>query len=290
MVLYDIYSWIEDYFESRSDPRVENWTLMGSPFGPLTIIAIYLLLVMVILPAYMRNRKPFKLKSIIKYYNIFQVVSCIWLIHQIYTAGWQQGEIKFGCVPVDYSENPNPLKMLAAMYWMNMLKLAELIETVFFVLRKKFNQVSGLHLYHHASTYFLSYLGCKFIGGGMTSFHPMMNSFIHVLMYSYYYMSCLGPGWQKKLSPWKPRLTMAQMIQFVILIAHGLTALPSSCVVPKQFLLIYVPNIVLIFKMFKDFYTESYSKKPEDKVANGSTQNGVSTSMKNEKRHTKKAM
>lgn len=46
-----------------------------------------------------------------------------------------------------------------------MLKLAELIDTVIFILRKKYNQASFLHVYHHTSTAILSWIACKFVPG-----------------------------------------------------------------------------------------------------------------------------
>ncbi|CAG9813103.1 unnamed protein product [Phaedon cochleariae] len=276
---------IDTLIDESSDPRVRNWFLLGSPFPTLIIIALYLVTVMWILPAYMKDRKPFKLTKIIRIYNIFQIISCIVIIYKVFTAGWYQGEYSYTCAPIDYSDNPNAVKMVSAFYLVYFLKMVELIETVFFVLRKKFNQVSGLHLYHHASTFFLTYIGCKFIGGGMASMPIMVNSFIHVLMYTYYYLSSLGPGWQKALAPWKPKLTMAQMIQFVLLIMHALTALQPGCKVPRQFLLIYLPNVIVIFKMFADFYKKTYAKKsPVTEFAkNGVKKNGVQHSHKKSK-------
>lgn len=34
-------------------------------------------------------------------------------------------------------------------------------------------------------------------------------------MYSYYYLASLGPNWQKRLSPWKPLITIIQMVRNV---------------------------------------------------------------------------
>ncbi|CAH1114532.1 unnamed protein product, partial [Psylliodes chrysocephalus] len=248
-----------------TDPRVVKWTMMGSPVPTLSIIAVYLLLVLFILPAFMKNRKPYQITQIIKIYNIFQVATCVTIIYNTLNSGWIQGEYSIGCAPVDYSDRPTAVKMVSQFYWLYLLKGAELIETVFFALRKKFNQISGLHVYHHASTFFLSYIGCKFIGGGMASVPLIVNSFIHVLMYTYYYLSSMGPRWQNVLKPWKPRLTMCQMIQFTLLIIHSLSALQPDCEVPKQFLLIYVPNVIVIFKMFYDFYQSSYTKSTKSK-------------------------
>lgn len=46
-----------------------------------------------------------------------------------------------------------------------MLKILELSDTVIFILRKKYNQASFLHIYHHTSTALLSWIACKFVPG-----------------------------------------------------------------------------------------------------------------------------
>jgi len=48
--------------------------------------------------------------------------------------------------------------------------------------------------------------------GALASVPVMLNSFIHILMYTYYFLSTFGPEWQKKLETWKPKLTLAQMV------------------------------------------------------------------------------
>lgn len=42
-------------------------------------------------------------------------------------------------------------------WWFVMLRASELSETVTFVLRKKYSQISFLHVYHHISTLALSW-------------------------------------------------------------------------------------------------------------------------------------
>lgn len=81
------------------------------------------------------------------------------------TAGYIQGKYDWGCQPIDYSNDYYALKLLDVFYWTYLIKMLELVETVFFVLRKKSNQVSALHVYHHSSTLFLAWIACKFIGG-----------------------------------------------------------------------------------------------------------------------------
>ncbi|XP_060527570.1 elongation of very long chain fatty acids protein AAEL008004-like [Cylas formicarius] len=261
-----VLQYVYDFVDEKSDPRVRNWTFMENFWPTLTIIALYLLSVYVFLPTYMKNRKPYKLKAVIRVYNLFQIVACVVLIYLTLNSGWVQGRLSLGCQPVDYSNDKYAVQLLNVFHWTYFLKVIELIETVFFVLRKKYNQVSPLHVYHHASTMTLAWIACKFVGGGMASFPIIINSSIHVMMYTYYYLASLGTEWQKALVPWKPRMTVAQMVQFCILILHSLLALLPSCNVPKSFLLLYLPNIVLLFKMFYDFYHQSYTKNHIQKI------------------------
>ena len=69
------------------------------------------------------------------------------------------------CVPVDYTRTAQAMNMQHAMYYTFLIKAFELIETIFFILRKKTNQVTFLHVYHHASTFTLTWFFVKFIPG-----------------------------------------------------------------------------------------------------------------------------
>lgn len=103
-------------------------------------------------------------------YVIFLTMK-IYYLFQFLSSGWIQGEYSLGCQLVDYSNNSNALGLLQAFYWTYILKIVEMIETVFFILRKKSNQVSALHIYHHASTVMLSFIACKFYGGKHTDYY-----------------------------------------------------------------------------------------------------------------------
>ena len=50
------------------------------------------------------------------------------------------------------------------------VKVTDLLDTVFFVLRKKQNQVTFLHVYHHAGMVMGSWAGVKYIAGGHATF------------------------------------------------------------------------------------------------------------------------
>merc|ERR1711916_150596 len=89
------------------------------------------------------------------------------------------------CSPVDYSATYYPTRMAKVLWWYYFSKCIEFFDTFAMVLRKKNNQVSFLHLYHHGSMFVIWWMGVKWAAGGLSLFGPMMNSFIHVLMYGY---------------------------------------------------------------------------------------------------------
>lgn len=85
-------------------------------------------------------------------------------IPQALKYGWWN-DYSLRCQPVDYSNNPRAIRALETCWLYYMSKFFELFDTVVFVLRKKNNQVSILHVYHHASMPIISWIGVKFIGG-----------------------------------------------------------------------------------------------------------------------------
>jgi hypothetical protein len=121
---------------------------MGSSIPMLIVLVIYVLLVKVVLPKFMKNRQAFKLTMITRIYNIFQVFACFFFVKTFIKLGYRFDQ----SFHYDY-EPPRGTGIYTRSTYANwLLRLVELIETVFFVLRKKDNQVSFLHIYHHIST------------------------------------------------------------------------------------------------------------------------------------------
>lgn len=67
-------------------------------------------------------------------------------------------------------------QMAAAVWWYFMAKIIELLDTVFFVLRKKNRQISTLHVYHHFMMPICSWIGTKFLPG-MTILYVKLVSY-----------------------------------------------------------------------------------------------------------------
>ena len=68
-----------------------------------------------------------------------------------------------------------------------------------FIARKKFDHVSVLHVVHHGLMPLSVWPGLKFIPGGHASFFGLLNSFVHIVMYSYYMLAAMGPAYQALL-------------------------------------------------------------------------------------------
>lgn len=137
-----------EFLETKGDPRVAGWPLMTSPFPTMILCLTYAWLVKVSGPKWMENRKPFELRTWILWYNAGQVIFSCWLVYELLVSGWGN-DYSYRCQPIDRSNTGKPMRMVAASYWYFIAKLTEFADTLFFVLRKKFNHVSSLHVIHH---------------------------------------------------------------------------------------------------------------------------------------------
>lgn len=136
-------------------------------------------------------------------------------------------------------------------------KISELLDTVFFVLKKNQHQVSFLHVYHHFvmvlwGLYYAKYsFGVQGLAVGWT------NTFVHVFMYSYYLLAAFGPHMRKYLW-WKKYMTRLQLLQFIsMLIVLGVITV-LDCQVPGRVTAIMVFLLVNFLYLFARFYVKSY--------------------------------
>ncbi|XP_055698226.1 elongation of very long chain fatty acids protein 7-like isoform X2 [Phlebotomus papatasi] len=248
------------FFVVNQDPRTKDWFLSGS-VGPLfTILVTYLYFCIYAGPRFMKDRKPLQLKNTLIVYNAIQVLLSVWLVYEGLESGWRK-YYNFRCQPVDYSKNPIAMRMARAVWAYYMCKLVELLDTVFFVLRKKQNQISFLHLYHHTLMPVCAFIGLKYFAGGHGTLLGLINSFIHVIMYMYYMLAAMGPEVQKHLW-WKKYLTTLQIIQFLIVFCHTIQVqFQPNCNFPKSIAALLTINAGLFTYMFSSFYIRNYTKR-----------------------------
>lgn len=147
----EYYKNVSDYWndicEKHADPRTTNWFFMNSPI-PSTLVCTAYFIFVLNGKRIMANREPFDIKNILIVYNFTMVILSGYLVYEFLAAGWWF-DYSFGCQPVDYSFSPKAVRMASVCWVFLMSKYIELLDTVFFILRKKFNQVSFLHVFHH---------------------------------------------------------------------------------------------------------------------------------------------
>jgi len=187
-IIQAIYNSYQDLMNNKSDPRVNDWILMSGPFPTLSICLFYVYFVKVLGPKLMENRKPFDLKRVMMCYNFFQIIFSSWLFYEVshtmnisseethwkilffffpFLQAWLQwgGKYSFRCQPVDYTNEPSALRVARACWWYYFSKFIEFTDTIFFVLRKKNDHVSTLHIIHHGIMPISTWFGVKFTPG-----------------------------------------------------------------------------------------------------------------------------
>ena len=230
---------------------------MSTPYPLLLVFILYLWIVLKAGPKYMETRKALNLNNVTRIYNFLQVAVCTFLVvnsSQIgltFNLAWQ-------CVPVPKASDEITQGMMKYYncYWYFMLfRIFEFLETIFFVLRKKQNQVSFLHVYHHCGVVALLWCFLKYSGSISEGFIGLLNSAVHSIMYSYYFLSSF-----ENLKPFtvkvKHLITTVQIIQLLILLAHCLRAI-LSCGASKLYF-IQIINITFLVFMFSKFYFKNY--------------------------------
>lgn len=95
------------------------------------------------------------------------------------------------------------------------MKLADLVKTPIFVLRKKDNQVNFLHLYQHVSTVLVAFGSVKYLGGGNFSSMIIINGIVHIVMYTYYLLSSRGRVAQKIAQHIKRYITLLHIVRII---------------------------------------------------------------------------
>jgi elongation of very long chain fatty acids protein 4 len=109
-------------------------------------------------------------------------------------------------------------------------------------------------------TFGLWWFGIRFTPGGDSYFSAMLNSFVHVIMYSYYLCAALGIRF-----PFKKLVTQAQLVQFAVNLVHSALALYYGCTAvaddfsPRWMFVGQIAYMVSFLFLFGLFYRQAYS-------------------------------
>lgn len=256
-----------------TDDVTKDFFLMRKPWITITLVMIYLALIPIGV-RFMRNREAFKLKGFMTVYNLSLVCLSVYMCAEsIYTAYLSGFDIR--CQPVVSTKTPLGLRMANVVWWYYFSKCIEFMDTFAMVLRKKNNQITVLHLWHHSTMFILWWIQCHCLPGGHAFFGVAINSFIHVLMYSYYFGTLTGIG-LNFFRFLKPHLTKMQLIQFFMTIAHAYSGYTLNCGYPRPPIVLLVTYMCTLVILFSNFYFKSYLAKKDAKKgsSNGEISNG----------------
>ncbi|CAN8003632.1 unnamed protein product [Ixodes pacificus] len=253
-----------DYLASLRDPRTAGWSLTADLRFMLPVCLGYLYVVKIAGPRWMMNRKPYNLKAAIMGYNVFQVIANAFFFVQYTRLTYFGGNYNVFCQGIDYSLDENELHILRISWWYLFVRIADFMETFFFVATKKFSHITYLHVVHHFLVVLNGWVYLAFGADGQLVMVLCLNTLVHVVMYGYYLLSSLGPSIQKYLW-WKRYLTRLQIFQLVFLTLHGCIPLFYDCGYPRALLLLALPQSLVVLALFVNFYIRSYTKtgKPD---------------------------
>lgn len=246
---------------AEGDPKTEGWPMIATPWPTIACIAVYLFIVKVG-PKLMEERKAWDLKGLLIVYNFALVILSVYMVYEFIAATLDIPSFNFLCEPSHFhiKDDPKHIRLARICYIYYLSKIVEFWDTFFFILRKKNNQITFLHVYHHASMCVLWWMVCKWIPGGAAYFGATCNSFIHVVMYAYYMLSAMGPAVRPYLW-WKRYLTRMQLMQFAAITGHTSYAIRLSCGFPNFFLWLQNCFTCSLMVLFLHFYANTYTKK-----------------------------
>lgn len=107
------------------------------------VITIYFAFVTKIGPRFMKNREPYQLRNAMVIYNFLLVgINIFFFFEALYWIDYGARLLNFR-FPDGNDTSPKALYIARSFHLYYLTKIIDLFDTVFFVLRKKYNQISG---------------------------------------------------------------------------------------------------------------------------------------------------
>ncbi|KAJ8305419.1 hypothetical protein KUTeg_015964 [Tegillarca granosa] len=219
---------------ARGDKRVEDWLLVKTPLA-ITVIFVMYLAVVLTGPSIMKGRNPINLKLVLIPYNFALVILSVYMFHEFLVTSYKSN-YSYRCQPVDYSDNPLAMRMANVCWWFFFSKVIELLDTVFFIMRKKFDQVS-------------------FFYWDVEFFCPYMDVFLLRIV-------CI---WTAHAEIFVVE-AIPNKTQFMAFVLHTGYNIVIDCDFPKGFnIAVFLYSITLII-LFGNFYYRAYLLKQREKA------------------------
>uniref|UniRef100_A0AAQ4QAG2 Elongation of very long chain fatty acids protein n=1 Tax=Gasterosteus aculeatus aculeatus TaxID=481459 RepID=A0AAQ4QAG2_GASAC len=248
-------SQLESWIGPR-DQRVRGWLLLDN-YPPTFALTVMYLLIVWIGPKYMKHRQPCSCRGLLVLYNLGLTLLSFYMFYEVNGLLGTEGGPEQSITNV--------------LWWYYFSKVIEFMDTFFFILRKNNHQITFLHIYHHASMLNIWWFVMNWVPCGHSYFGASVNSFVHVVMYSYYALSAI-PALRPYLW-WKKYITQLQLIQFFLTMSQTMCAVIWPCSFPRRWLYFQISYMVTLIFLFSNFYIQTYNKSsgsPKKEHENGS--------------------
>ena len=139
-------------------------------------------------------------------------------------------------------------------------KYLDMFDSFFMAIRKKGDQLSFLHLYHHTTIGVIwGVLLHNNVANGTAFFGAWINSVVHALMYFHYLWTSFGLH-----NPLKQYLTMVQMFQFCLCIIHAVLVVLYDKTISLDWALLQVGYHMTLLYLFANFFRSmKTARKPK---------------------------
>eukprot|EP00922_Rhytidocystis_sp_ex-Travisia-forbesii_P028079 GHVS01041224.1.p1 GENE.GHVS01041224.1~~GHVS01041224.1.p1 ORF type:complete len:327 (+),score=58.10 GHVS01041224.1:126-1106(+) len=191
-------------------------------------------------------------------YNLAQVGLCYYMIKAAFEEYRREG-YSFVCNRFD----PTRDGMARVLWVFYFSKIVDFLDTVFIVIRQKWRQLSFLHVYHHLSIFLFYWLSINAAYDGDIYFTIILNSFVHLVMYFYYFLRTVDVHVP---TPIKQTITNLQMIQFLMMNVQAILVLVKGCPFPPRVTAGYLVYIISLLVLFLKFSQSEYGSKKASKT------------------------
>ncbi|KAG0318092.1 hypothetical protein BGZ99_005892 [Dissophora globulifera] len=253
---------VRGFLAAVESPLARELPLMN-PFHVLLISLGYLFTIFVGMRI-MKNFNRFEVKTFSLLHN-FVLVSisaymCGGVLYEAYQAKYTLFENQ-----ADHSAAGLPMAKMIWLFYFS--KTMEFIDTMIMIVKKNNRQVSFLHVYHHCSIFTIWWLVTFVAPTGEAYFSAALNSFIHVIMYGYYFLSALG---FKQVSFIKFYITRSQMTQFCMMMIQSSWDMYSMKVLGRPGYPFFITALLFVYMwtmlgLFYNFYRKNAKLAKEAK-------------------------
>jgi len=244
--------WIASYEEvlKQQHPNTADFYLMN-PFHVVLIILGYFLMVTVGIKI-MQNKPRYEMKTFSLVHNLFLILLSTYMVIEIVRQAILLNYSLFGNA-LDIA--PKGIGMAKILWIFYFSKTLEFIDTGIMILKKNFHQVTFLHVYHHATIFFIWWVTVYFVAGADAYFSAAQNSLVHILMYGYYLLSSLGIEVR-----FKKYITVFQMVQFAINMLYAGADVVLDTAFPSRYATMLFWYMVTLLALFLNFFIQSNRK------------------------------